>query len=187
MISLLLAAALVSKTGIPYVTDDKAGPPELVQAIKARRPAGQLWNLDRMLLQSPNFAKGWNGMFGAIRNQLALPGNLRELSIMAIAVLNKADYEWQAHEPEFVKAGGTKEQLAALKTLDPKPFDAKERAALQLTIEMTRDVQPKQATIDSVRKLLPDDQVVELIGTIAGYNMVSRFLLATGVEPESTK
>ena len=52
---------------------------------------------------------------------------------------------------------------------------------------MTRDVQPKQATIDAVRKLLPDDQVVELIGTIAGYNMVSRFLLATGVEPESTK
>ena len=187
MIPLLIAAALVSKTGIPYLTDDKAGPPELVQAIKARRPAGQLWNLDRMLLHSPNFAKGWNGMFGAIRNQLALPGNLRELAIMAIGVMNKADYEWQAHEPEFLKAGGTKEQLAALKTLDPKPFNAAEKAALQLTIEMTRDVQPKQATIDAVRKLLPDDQVVELIGTIAGYNMVSRFLLATGVEPESTK
>ena len=74
-----------------------------------------------------------------------------------------------------------------MKTLDPKPFNAAEKAALQLTIEMTRDVQPKQATIDAVRKLLPDDQVVELIGTIAGYNMVSRFLLATGVEPESTK
>ena len=97
MIPLLIAAALVSKTGIPYMTDDKVGPPDLVQAINARRPAGQLWNLDRMLLHSPNFAKGWNGMFGAIRNQLALPGNLRELAIMAIAVLNKADYEW--HQP----------------------------------------------------------------------------------------
>jgi hypothetical protein len=28
------------------------------------------------------------------------------------------------------------------------------------------------------------DQVVELIGAIAGYNMVSRFLVATGVEKE---
>jgi alkylhydroperoxidase family enzyme len=187
MTAILLAAALVSKTGIPYVTDDKAGPPDLVQAIKSRRPNGQLLNLDRMLLHSPNFAKGWNGMFAAIRNQLALPGNLRELPIMAIAVLNKAEYEWIQHEPEFVKAGGTKEQLAAIRKLDPAPFNPAERAALQLTIEMTRDVQPKQATIDAVRKLLPDDQVVELIGTIAGYNMVSRFLLATGVEPESTK
>jgi len=184
MISILLAAMLVSKTGIPYLTDDKAGPPELVDAIRARRPGGKLLNLDRILLHSPNFAKGWNGMFAAIRGQLALPAKLRELPIMAIAVLNKADYEWAAHEPEFLKAGGTREQLAALRTLNPTPFDGAERAALQLTIEMTRDVQPKQATIDAVRKLLPDQQVVELIGTIAGYNMVSRFLLATGVELE---
>jgi len=194
---LLLAALLaapsqvksVSKTGIPYVADDdKAGPPDLLAAIRARRPGGKLLNLDRMLLQSPSFAKGWNGMFGAIRGQLALPGKLRELPIMAIAVMNKADYEWAQHEPEFLKAGGTKEQLAALKELkaDPGLFDPTELAALQLTAEMTRDVQVKQATLDKVRSLLPDQQVVELIGTIAGYNMVSRFLIATGVEIEST-
>ena len=181
MIPILLAAAMVSKTGIPYVTDDKLGPPELVQAIKSRRPNGQLLNLDRMLLHSPNFTKGWNTMFAAIRNQLALPANLRELAIMAIAVLNKAEYEWEQHEPEFVKAGGTKEQLAALRKLDRKPFSDVERAALELTIEMTRDVQPRQATIDRMRKLIGDDQYVELVGTISGYNMVSRFLLATGV------
>ena len=198
MTALLLLAALlsapvqvktVSKTGIPYVQDDKAGPPDLVEAIRARRPAHQLWNLDRMLLNSPNFAKGWNTMFGAIRGQLSLPGKLRELPIMAIAVMNKADYEWVAHEPEFLKAGGTPQQLAALKAerADPKLFDATELATLRLTSEMTRNVQVKQETIDAIRKLLPDQQVVELIGTIAGYNMVSRFLLATGVDREATQ
>ena len=197
MTTLLLLAALlsapspaktVSQTGIPYVTDDKAGPPDLIEAIRARRPGHQLWYLDRMLLNSPNFAKGWNTMFGAIRGQLSLPGKLREIPIMAIAVMNKADYEWAVHEPEFLKAGGTKEQLAALQKLqgDPKLFDETERAALQLSIEMTREVKPKQATIDQLRKLLPDSQLVELIGTIAGYNMVSRFLLATGVDLEAT-
>jgi hypothetical protein len=35
-----------------------------------------------------------------------------------------------------------------------------------------------------IRAVLPNDQVVELIGTIAGYNMVSRFVVATGVEAE---
>jgi alkylhydroperoxidase family enzyme len=197
MTTLMLIAALlsapsqarVSKMGIPYVDDDKAGPADLVAAIRSRRPGGKLLNLDRMLLHSPNFAKGWNTMFAAIRGQLALPGKLRELPIMAIAVLNKADYEWAQHEPEFLKAGGTREQLAALKEMkaDPKLFDPTELAALQLTTEMTRDVQPKRATVDKLRSLLPDEQVVELIGTIAGYNMVSRFLLATGVEIESTQ
>jgi len=192
MTTLLLLAALlsapsqVSKMGIPYVTDDKAGPPDLLEAIRSRRPGGKLLNLDRMLLHSPNFTKGWNTMFAAIRGQLALPGKLRELPIMAIAVLNKADYEWAQHESEFLKAGGTREQLAALKQMkaDPKLFDPTELAALQLTTEMTRDVQAKKATIDKLRSLLPDQQVIELIGTIAGYNMVSRFLLATGVEIE---
>ena len=198
MTTLLLLAALlsspsqaktVSKTGIPYIDEAKAGPPDLLEAIKSRRPGGKLLNLDRMLLHSPNFTKGWNTMFAAIRGQLALPGKLREIPIMAIAVLNKAEYEWAQHEPEFLKAGGTKEQLAALKTLkaDPKLFDQAELAALQLTMEMTRDVQVKQATIDKVRSVLPDQQVIELVGTIAGYNMVSRFLLATGVEIESTQ
>src|SRR5919204_1780543 len=161
MTTLLLLAALlsspsqaktVSKTGIPYVDESKAGPPELLEAIRARRPGGKLLNLDRMLLHSPNFTKGWNTMFAAIRGQLSLPGKLRELPIMAIAVLNKADYEWVQHEPEFLKEGGTREQLAALKdpekaAKDEKLFNEAERAALALTIEMTRNIKVSDATM----------------------------------------
>jgi alkylhydroperoxidase family enzyme len=128
-------------------------------------------------------------MFAAIRGQLSLPAKLREIPIMAIAVINKADYEWAQHEPEFKSAGGTAEQLAALKNPDAASrdvtlFSDAERAALQLTMEMTRNVTVSEGTMKRVRDLLPDQQVVELIGTIAGYNMVSRFLLATGVELE---
>jgi len=199
LFALLLCAAApvlaegpaVTKSGIPYKTDDASiGPKELVDAIRSRRPNGKLLNLDRMLLYSPNFAKGWNGMFAAIRGQLALPAILRELSIMAIGVLNKADYEWAQHESEFLKAGGTKEQLAALKNMpaamkNEKLFDEVERATLSLTDEMTRNVKVSDATMKRIRKALPDDQVVELIGTISGYNMVSRFVVATGVEVET--
>ncbi len=35
-----------------------------------------------------------------------------------------------------------------------------------------------------IRSVLPDDQVVELIGTIGAYNLVSRFVVATGIEVE---
>ena len=180
----------VSKSGIPYLSDEQVGPPDLVTAIKSRRAGGRLLNLDRMLLHSPNFAKGWNGMFAAIRNQLSLPGKLRELAIMQIGVLNKAEYEWAQHEGEFLKAGGTREQLDALRKGaavsggDPKLFDDAERATLALTREMTQKIDVSDGTMKRVRSLLPDPQVVELIGTIAGYNMVSRFVAATGVELE---
>ena len=180
----------VSRTGLPYKPDDdQAGPKEVVDAIRSRREGGKLLNLDRMLLNSPGFAKGWNGMFGAIRGQLAVPAKLREIAIMAVGSLNQADYEWAQHAPEFAKAGGTQAQLAALKDVpaarnNAKLFDEAERATLALTLEMTRSIKVSDATMQRIRKALPVDQVVELIGTIAGYNMASRFLVATGVEIE---
>jgi alkylhydroperoxidase family enzyme len=180
----------LSKSGIPYrPSGDDAGPADLVAAIRARRAGGKLLNLDRMLLHSPAFAKGWNTMFAAIRGQLSLAPLLRELTIMAIGSLNHADYEWAQHRGEFLAAGGTEAQLAALKdpdaaARDEKLFGEGERATLALAIEMTRDVEVKAATLKRVRARLPEQQLIELVGTIAGYNMVSRFVVATGVELE---
>lgn len=90
---------------------------------------------------------------------------------------------------EFFAAGGTTEQKDALRNpaaalVDTKRFDEIERATVALTYEMSREVVVTDATMRKVRAALPDRQVVELVGTIAGYNMVSRFLVATGVELE---
>lgn len=180
----------VSRMGIPYKPDDdQIGPKELVDAIRSRRPGGKLLNLDRILLHSAAYAKGWNGLFAAIRGQLALAPKLRETAIMAVGALNQADYEWVQHESEYLKAGGTQAQLAALKNVaaaarNDKLFDEAERATLALTDEMTRAIKVSDVTMKRIRKQLPLDQVIELIGTIAGYNMASRFLVATGVELE---
>jgi alkylhydroperoxidase family enzyme len=64
-------------------------------------------------------------------------------------------------------------------------FDVTERAVLQLTLEMTRDVRVTDITFDRVRVALGDErQVVELVGVIATYNMVSRFLVALDIDLE---
>jgi len=50
---------------------------------------------------------------------------------------------------------------------------------------MTESVEVSPATMTSVRGALADDRhVVEIVGVIATYNMVARFLVALGVEPE---
>jgi alkylhydroperoxidase family enzyme len=175
--------------GLPYQHDDQLGPSEIVDAIRARRSGGALLNLDRMLLHSPAFARAWNGLFGAIRGQLAVPARLRELAILQVAVQNRADYEWAHHEPDFLAAGGTRAQLAALADVpaaraNAELFDEAERATIALTDEMTRSIQVSDATMQRIRAALPVDQVVELIGTNAAYNMASRFLVATGVAIE---
>jgi alkylhydroperoxidase family enzyme len=49
---------------------------------------------------------------------------------------------------------------------------------------MTRDIQVSEHLMKRLNDALGSTQVVELVGTIAAYNMVSRFLIALGVEPE---
>lgn len=174
---------------LPYVPADATEPREIVEAIRRRR-GGRLLNLDRQLLHSPAVAAGWNHLLGAVRTELALSPKLRELAMCAVAVINDADYEYVHHAPLLVAAGGTQAQADALRDVDraaadPALFDATERAVLALTIEMTRRVKVDDATFVEARARLPDDrQMFELITTIAAYNMVSRILVAVGIEPE---
>ncbi|MEI6704933.1 MAG: carboxymuconolactone decarboxylase family protein, partial [Deltaproteobacteria bacterium] len=147
---------------IKYQPEDIAKPEDLVSSIRARR-GGTLLNLDRMLLHSPPFAKGWNEFLREVRNGLSLAPKLRELAICGVAVLNGAEYEFHHHSPEFIKAGGTMPQLEAIRsfgaeTCEMDLFDPSERAVLRLTLEMTRSVKVSDSTFAAAQAALPDEQ-----------------------------
>jgi len=174
---------------IAYQPEDLAEPAAMVDAIRARR-GGRLLHLDRMLLHSPPLAAGWNSFLKAVRTELALDPQLRELAMCAVASLNGAHYEFHHHAPEFLRAGGTAVQVEALR--EPEQalqtrglFDDTALAALRLTIQMTRQVAVSDATFATAHAALGDRQTVELVAVIATYNMVSRFLVALGIEPEA--
>jgi alkylhydroperoxidase family enzyme len=175
---------------IPYKPADVREPKDIVASIRARR-GGRLLNLDRLLLYSPAFAVGWNAHLRAVRTELSVPAKLRELAVCRVAALTGADYEFHHHAPEFSAAGGTAAQIDALRRpnmteSDMAFFNAAERAVIGLATEMTRDVQVSDATFATVRAALPNEQqVIELIGIIATYNMVSRFLVALDIEFEA--
>lgn len=174
---------------IPYTPLDATEPAALVSAIRQRR-GGTLLNLDRMLLHSPPFAEGWNRFLGTVRTGLALPAQLRELVICAVGRLNDAEYEVFQHAPVFLAEGGSQAKLDALHDIDHAAgdgalFDETERLALQAAIAMTRRVQVDPALLGRLATLLGGNrQLVELVGVVATYNMVSRFLVALQVEPE---
>ena len=171
---------------IPYRNEDDPEIGALVESIRSRRK-GRLLNLDRMLLHSPPYAQGWNALLGAVRRSLDLDAQVRELAICAVARLNDAPYEWHQHAPEYLAAGGSQAKLdglddVAMAARDSALYDARERAALALSLEMTRAVKVGDTTLGNARALFGDRQLVELVGTVAAYNMVSRFLEALGVD-----
>lgn len=158
----------------------------LVDEIVAQR--GSVLLLYQMLLHSPPVARGWLAYLTAIRQQCQLSGGLRELVIMRVALLNGAQYEADQHAPIAREEGVTQQQLDALATWQTAGvFSAEQRAVLALTDAMTRDVKVPSARVDDVRRFLDERMVVELVATIAAYNMVSRFLEALGIHSDDER
>jgi AhpD family alkylhydroperoxidase len=153
----------------------------LAKRIVAER--GQMLHIYRMLLHSPAVTEGWLGMMTAIRQRCALAGDLRELCIMRIAQLNGAAYEAEQHHAFALKEGVSEAQLEELEDWEnSKLFSPLQRAVLDYTDTMTIDVKVPDKVFAAVRAHFDEGGMVELTATIASYNMVSRFLVALGVE-----
>jgi alkylhydroperoxidase family enzyme len=172
---------------IPYADLSARQADPLVQRIVAER--GSVLHLYQMLLHSPPLAEGWLGFMTQVRQNLHLPGDLRELVIMRIAHLNGAPYEAEQHAPLALQEGLSAAQLAALPNWDVQPpaFSPMQRDVLLLCDAMTRDVHVAARVVDAVRAHLGERQLVELVATIASYNMVSRFLEALQIHSDDPR
>ena len=157
--------------------------PELADieaSIQAER--GRVSLLYQVLLNSPPLTQGWEQLLTAVRNRSSLSADLREMIILRVAVLNRAPYEFEAHVPHALKAGMPEEKINALRNLtmpsSAEMFSEKELCVMALTDTMTREIDVPDSVFDPVKPYFSDHQLVDLVATIAAYNMVSRFLTA---------
>jgi len=166
---------------------------DIYHRIAARRAPRPLIPLDLALLHNPSIADGWNTLLGAIRTKNSLPQRVTELAVCRVAVLNSASYEWHSHSPLALAGGVSAEGLQTVlstprlaqgksgKSEGEGGLSEKEWAVLVYVDAMTRDVNVEDATFEEVRKWFSETESVELTATVAGYNCVSRFLVALNV------
>lgn len=146
------------------------------------RERGRVSPLYQILLNSPEIAQGWEALLTAVRNKSSLPASLRELIILRVAVLNRAPYEFEAHRPHALSAGVSLEQIDLLQAQKiTSGFSALENIVLELTAVMTQEIQVSDALYDAVKIHFNDREILEVVTTIAAYNMVSRLLNALHV------
>ena len=143
---------------------------------------GRISPLYQTLLNAPEIAQGWEALLTAIRNRNSLSPAIREMIILRVAILNRADYEFDAHEPHALKAGVSPEKISAIRKIELPPiFTEQEMLVLNLTDVMTKEIQVSDELFDKVKPHFNDTQRLELVATIAAYNMVSRLLNALHV------
>ncbi|MFD7767152.1 carboxymuconolactone decarboxylase family protein [Streptomyces sp. NPDC059787] len=168
----------------PWREDDVPSPPsELLAGMRGRRPGGELIGIDRVLLRSVPLATGWNGLLGRVRAEFDLSLEYRELIMLRVAALNRAEFEWGVHYPAYLEAGGTDEKSKTLREEDADStlFNEEERALITLTDQSTRRVEVDADVIEHLKRLFGEAQTVEAVATVAAYNMVSRFLVALAI------
>jgi AhpD family alkylhydroperoxidase len=163
---------------------------DIERAIALNR--GDISVLYQVLLNSAPVAAGWERLLTAVRNETTIPPALRELVILRVAVLNRATFEFEAHVPHARRAGIPDAKMDAVRRWNAAAHDGgatanvafgdDERLMLELTDTMTRDIQVPDALMDRLRARFDARGVVEAIATVAAYNMVSRLLVALGIE-----
>ena len=171
---------------IPYASITSDESQVLVDRIVKER--GSVLHLYQMLLHSAPVAEGWLNYLTSIRQKSSLNAALRELIIIHVAFINGAEYEAAQHIPIAIKEGVSQEKVDALENWENSDlFEDKEKLALLLTDQMTKNVQVDKQVILDLAKYFNHQEIVELVATAAAYNMVSRFLEALGIHSDDER
>src|SRR6188474_2403373 len=144
-------------------------------------------NLHKLLVNSPDMAKAFNGIGNFIRHKSKLDPRLRELAILQVGWLEKSEYEFTHHVKIGKEFGVTDEDIQGLfletegKASKLEPLA---KAILKGAREMVRDIGMSDATFAEIKQHLPNEHMTDLVLTIAFYCAVVRVLATMKIDNE---
>jgi alkylhydroperoxidase family enzyme len=167
---------------LPYV--DPATAPEAVRDVLTRLPVPL--KIFHMMAHAETNLRPLLRLGTSILSEQELSGRLRELAILRVATLSRAQYEWVQHVPIANALGISDAQIAAIEagTVTASCFDSRDQLVLRCTEELVRDVRVSDATFAALAKDFPPRQFVELILAVGFYMLIARLLETTGVDIE---
>ena len=107
----------------------------------------------------------------------ALPPRLSEFAILCTARIWRAQYEWFAHAPMALKGGVTQRTIEDLRRgRIPKSAPRDERAIYDFIHELYKTRRVGERTYKRVQVALGDKAIVELVGILGYYALISMTL-----------
>jgi 4-carboxymuconolactone decarboxylase len=149
--------------------EQKAAVVEVVAGIRGRVPAPMLaW------LQNPELASRAQKLGELLRYQTTLEPRLSEMAILICGRHWTSHHEWTAHKREGLKAGMDPEVIAAIAARrKPVLADAREQAVYDVSSTLLATGRVPKALYASATAALGERGLVELVGILGYYCMVS--------------
>lgn len=128
-------------------------------------------------LHAPEYGLAAQALGAHVRFKTSLPPRLSEFAILTTARLWRAQYEWFAHAPIAERTGVAPQTIRDLRAgRRPTRAPADERALYDFIKELYRTKRVSDATYRRAQKLLGDHGVVELVGILGYYSLISMTL-----------
>jgi 4-carboxymuconolactone decarboxylase len=166
-------------------------PLTMAQLSDQQRPLGEaIMKISRVgiagpynpMLRSPVFGQRMFDLLAYLRWDTSVPLRLNEFAILIIGRQWRSQVEWFAHAPLAEKAGLSREIIAELKANKrPSNMAPDEAAVYDFVTELTTKHEVSDETFARARKLLGEQQVVDLTA-VAGTYVTIAMLLAMAEE-----
>jgi 4-carboxymuconolactone decarboxylase len=143
----------------------------------AAGPRGVVEGPLRVWLHAPELATHAQKLGAHARFRSLLPPPLSELAILVTAATWRSDFEWYAHARLAREAGIADDVIEAIRQGEkPSLADPKARAVYALTRELHRTRAVSDATYATAEAALGRAALVDLVGIIGYYTLVSMTL-----------
>lgn len=142
-------------------------------------------NLVKLTSYSPGGARAFHRLGGWIRFNSKLDSRLREMAILRVGVLARAEYEYTHHIELGMRFGMTEDDVHAV-VVGPTAhgFGDIERLVMQATDEITIDGAITADTFAALQHHFDGELMVEFTLAVAYYNAVTRFLKTFEIDVE---
>lgn len=142
-------------------------------------PRGVVEGPLKVWLESPKLADKSQALGAFCRYDTSLPPRLSELAIITTGAHWKAGFEWYIHAPIAQDAGITPDVIAAIKDGQEPSFENDdEQLVYDFTAELLRTRAISDDTFKRAADILGYHSVVELVGILGYYGLISMTIKA---------
>ena len=154
-----------------------------VAADIAAGPRGVVAGPLAVWLQRPDLADRAQALGAYCRYGSLLAKRLSELAILVTARIWSSEYEWMAHKQHALDAGLDPAAIEAIRTHAPPTLaDPEEQAVYDVATVLNRTRGLDDALYARARDVLGEGRLVDLIGVLGYYTLISMTINAFGVE-----
>jgi alkylhydroperoxidase family enzyme len=148
-----------------------------------KMPDGRFPNILTTLANHPKLLEKYMGIATYIAGESTLPPREREILILRIGWLCRAEFEFGWHTLYGKSAGLTDEEIKRI-TAGPKAagWDAFDATLLLAVDELYYDAFITDATWNALAKRYNQQQLMDVVVTVGQYNLLSMFLNSFGVQ-----